>query len=92
MLSVALHMRYTDKVSEEEMTSPHSRRPLATYVGVLGGASAATDALSPSRGLDAALSSSCNLRAALSSLCDLRAALSSFHDLRASPSTGVCRD
>jgi len=64
------------------MTSPHSTRPLATYVGVLGGASAATDALSPSRGL----------RAALSSSCDLRAALSSLRDLRASPSTGVCRD
>jgi hypothetical protein len=56
-------MRYTDKVSEEEMTSPHSTRPHATYVGVLRGASAATDALSPSHGLRAALSSSCDLRA-----------------------------
>jgi len=64
------------------MTSQHSTRPLATYVGVLGGASAATDALSPSGGL----------RAALSSSCDLRAALSSLLNLRASPSTGVCRD
>jgi len=45
------------------MTSPRSTRLLATYVGVLGGASAATDALSPSRGLRAALSSSCDLRA-----------------------------
>ena len=45
------------------MTSPHSTRPLATYVGVLGGASAATDALSPSHGLRAALSSSCDVRA-----------------------------
>jgi len=53
------------------MTSPHSTRPLATYVGVLGGSSAATDALWPSRGLRAALSSSCDLRAALSSLGDL---------------------
>ena len=45
------------------MTSPHSTRPLATYLGVLGGVSAATDALSPSRGLRAALSSSCDVRA-----------------------------
>jgi hypothetical protein len=58
MLSVVLHMRYTAKVSEEEMTSLHSTRPLPTNVGVLGGAPAATDALSPSHGLRAALSSS----------------------------------
>jgi len=45
------------------MTSPHSTWPLATYVGVLSGASAATGALSPSRGLRAALSSSCDLHA-----------------------------
>jgi len=64
------------------MTSPHSTRPLATYVGVLGGASATTDALSPSGGL----------RAALSSSSDLRATLSSLLDLCASPSTGVCSD
>ena len=64
------------------MTSPHSTRPLATYVGVLGSASPSTGALSPSRGL----------RAALSSSYDLRAALSSLLDLRASPQTGVCRD
>jgi len=64
------------------MTSPHSTRPLATYVGVLGSASASTGALAPSRVLGAAHSSSCNLCAALSSL----------GDLRASPSTGVCRD
>jgi hypothetical protein len=64
------------------MTSPHSTKPLATYVGVLGSASASTGALLPSRGLCAALSSSCNLCAALSLLRDLCASLS----------TGVCRD
>jgi hypothetical protein len=64
------------------MVSPHYTRPLATYVGVFGGASVATNALSPSRGL----------RVALLSSCDLRVALSSLSDLRASPSTGVCRD
>jgi len=63
------------------MTSLHSRRPFATYVCVLGSASASTGALSPSRGLRGALSSSCNLHAALSSL----------RDVRAFPSTGVCR-
>jgi hypothetical protein len=57
MLAVVLHMRNTDKLSEEEMTSPHSTRPLATHVGVLGGGFAATDAVSPSRGLRATLSS-----------------------------------
>jgi len=45
------------------MTSPHSTRPLATYMGILGGAFGATDALSPSRGLRAAISSSYDLRA-----------------------------
>jgi hypothetical protein len=64
------------------MTSPHSTRPLATYVGDLGSVSASTGALWLSRGIRAALSSSCNLCAALSSL----------RDLCASPSTGVCRD
>jgi hypothetical protein len=43
------------------MTSPRSSG--STSVGVLGGADAATDALSPSRGLHVALSSSCDLRA-----------------------------
>ena len=64
------------------MTSLHSMRPLVTYVGVLGSASASTSALSPSHGLRTALSSSCNFRAALSS----------FRDFCASPSTAVCRD
>jgi len=64
------------------MTSPHSTTPLATYVGVLGSASASTGALSPS----------CGLRAALLSLCNLCAVDSSLRDLRASLSTGVCRD
>jgi hypothetical protein len=64
------------------MISPHSTRPLAPYVGVLGGASAATDSLSPSAGL----------RVALTSSCDFRAALSSLRGLLASPLTGVCSD
>jgi hypothetical protein len=70
MLSVVLHMRYTVKVSEEEMSSPNCTRPLATYVGVLGGASAATDELLATHGLRAALSSSCNLPASpLTGVC-----------------------
>jgi hypothetical protein len=64
------------------MTSPHSPRPLATYMSVIGSASASNSALSPTRGLGAAHSSSCNLRAALTSL----------RDLRASPLTGVLGD
>jgi hypothetical protein len=83
MLSVVLHMQSTDKVAEEEMTSLHFTRPLATYVGVLGGASAATDALSPTHGLCAALSSFCNLHASpLTGVCREYTTCSCQVDLR----------
>jgi len=52
------------------MSLQHSTRPLATYVGVLSCASAATDALCSSGGLRTALSSPCDLWAApLTGVC-----------------------